>query len=199
MLVPAVTVTGPREVEPAASGSAALCDQPRDDGERCEGDGDVDQEHPAPGGEVGEHAAEEDPDGEAEPREGAPDAERPHALGAGRKERGHEGERRRSGKRGADSLERARPDEHAFRLGEAGEQRGQREERRAGEEQPPPAEEVGHTTAEQEQAAEGEHVRIHDPGEAGLREPEVVLDRGQGEVHDRLVQKDHELRRRQHR
>ena len=79
--------------------------------------------------------------------------------------------------------------------GEAAGQRGQREQDEAGHEHAPPAQQVGHAPAEQQEAAEGEHVGVHDPGEVALREVERLADRGQRDVHDRRVEHHHELRR----
>ena len=62
------------------------------------------------------------------------------------------------------------------------------------EEHPPPAEQVGGAAAEQEEAGEGQRVRVDDPLQAGGREAEVVADRRQGDVDDRDVEDHHELR-----
>ena len=53
-------------------------------------------------------------------------------------------------------------------LGEPAGERGEREERDADEEQPAVAEEVAEPAAEQQEAAEGEQVRVDDPRERGL-------------------------------
>ena len=45
---------------------------------------------------------------------------------------------------------------------------------------------------EQQQAAERDQVGVHDPGEARLREAEVLLDRRERHVHDRRVEDDHQ-------
>src|SRR3954466_5660512 len=57
----------------------------------------------------------------------------------------------------------------------------------------------GSAAPEQQQAAEGERVPVDDPLEAVGGEPEIGLDRGQGDVHDRDVEDDHELRDGEHR
>ena len=61
------------------------------------------------------------------------------------------------------------------------------------EEHAPPAEQVGGAPAEEEEAAEDERVGADHPLQVLLREPEVDLDRGQRDVHDRDVEHDHEL------
>ena len=50
-------------------------------------------------------------------------------------------------------------------------ERRQREERDPDQEQPPVTEEVAEPPAEEQEAAEGEQVRVHDPGERGLEKP----------------------------
>ena len=75
----------------------------------------------------------------------------------------------------------------------AREQRAEREDDDADEEHAPAAEQVGRAPAEQQEAAEDERVGADHPLEVLLREAEVDLDRGQGDVHDRDVEDDHEL------
>ena len=70
-----------------------------------------------------------------------------------------------------------------------------REERDADQEQPPVAEQVAEPAAQQQEAAEGQQVGVHDPGERGLGEAEVVPDRRQRDVHDRRVEHDHQVPR----
>ena len=55
------------------------------------------------------------------------------------------------------------------------------------------AEEVSQPASEEEKAAEGDQVGVHDPGERGLGEPEVGSNRRQGNVHDRHVEDDHQV------
>jgi hypothetical protein len=71
--------------------------------------------------------------------------------------------------------------------------RGGREERDAREEHALAAEQVAEPAREQQQAAEGDQERVDDPGQPGLGEVELALDRGQGDVHDRGVEHDHQL------
>ena len=80
----------------------------------------------------------------------------------------------------------------ALRAREPAGDRRDREERDPDQEHPPVAEEVTEPSAEQEEAAEGEQVGVHDPGERGLGEAEVGPDRRQGDVHDRRVEHDHQ-------
>ena len=76
---------------------------------------------------------------------------------------------------------------------EAAGQRGDAEQREAGEEEAAAAEQVARAPAEQEQAAERERVAVDDPLQALGGEPEIALDRGQRDVHDRDVEHHHEL------
>ena len=92
---------------------------------------------------------------------------------------------------------RAEGDQRGLGPGEAGEQRADREEGDAGDEEPAPAEQVGHPAAEQQEAAEHDRVGGDHPLQALLAEVEVGLDRRQRDVHDRDVEHDHELGRHQ--
>ena len=73
------------------------------------------------------------------------------------------------------------------------EQRRGGEDGEAGEEHALAPGEVAEPAGQQQQAAEGDEERVDDPGEIGLAEVEVVLDRGQRDVHDRHVEHDHQL------
>ncbi len=95
--------------------------------------------------------------------------------------------------RGAEPLEAAEGDQRALGPGEPVEQRADGKEHEARHEEAAPAEQVGHPPAEQERAAEEDRVGGDDPLQALLGEVQVGLDRGEGDVHDRDVQNDHEL------
>ena len=60
------------------------------------------------------------------------------------------------------------------------------------------AEEVAEPAAEQEETPEGEQVGVHDPGERGLREAEILPDRRQRDVHDRRIENDHQAGEAEH-
>src|ERR687898_638054 len=74
-------------------------------------------------------------------------------------------------------------------------ERADGDEQEPGEEHAPAPEQVCHPSAEQQEAAEGEHVGVDDPGEVLLGEVEALADRGQSHVDDRGVQHDYELRK----
>ena len=78
-------------------------------------------------------------------------------------------------------------------------ERGDREHDQAREEKAPPPEQVGGAAAEEQEPAEDERVGADHPLEVLLGEPEIDLDGGQRDVHDRDIQDDHELDRAQER
>jgi hypothetical protein len=95
--------------------------------------------------------------------------------------------------RGTEPLEGTRADQRRLGPGETRQEGGDGEDHDADEEDPPSPEQVRSPAAEQQEAAEDERVGADHPLEILLREPEVDLDRGQRDVHDRDVQHDHEL------
>ena len=108
---------------------------------------------------------------------------------------GDDRERRRRDDRRAQALCGAGGDQLALGGGEA-RRRAKRPRRRAepGHEDAAPAEQVGSPAAEQQEAAEGDHVGVHDPGQVRLREVEALADARQGDVDDRRVEHHDELR-----
>ena len=172
---------------------AALVEQPRGDQRGRDPDRHVHEQHPLPAGPLGEHAAEQHAGRAARAGDGAPDAERLVALGALGEGRGDDRERGGGDQRGAEALHGARRDQHDVALGEPAGERREREQPHAVDEHAPPAEQVGQAAAEQQEAAEEERVGVHDPGQVVLGEVEGAPDRGQGHVHDRGVEHDHEL------
>ncbi len=90
---------------------------------------------------------------------------------------------------------RAEGDQRLVAPRKAAQERTEREDDRADQEDAPAAEEVGRTPSEQQESAEDERVGADHPLEVLLREPEVDLDRRQRDVHDRDVEDDHELHR----
>ena len=75
---------------------------------------------------------------------------------------------------------------------------GGREDGEAGEEDAALADQVAEAARQQQQSTEGDQVGVDDPGEVALAEAEVVLDRGQRDVHDRGIQHDHQHAHAQH-
>ena len=68
----------------------------------------------------------------------------------------------------ADALQEASGDKPAGARGRAAEDRGQREDHDAGEEDSLSAEQVAQTAGEQQEAPEGDQEAVHDPGQVGL-------------------------------
>ncbi len=187
-----MTLTAPEHVH-AAGGDLRLGDEAQRQQHGGDPDRHVDVEGPLPRQVLGEDAAEQQADGRAADGDGRPDAQRPRALGALLEGGGHDRQRRRRDHRRAEALQRARSDEELGRGREAVEQRRDGEDDHADDEQALAPDEVGGAAAEQQEAAEGERVCVHDPLQRAGREVEVLLDRGQRHVHDGRVQHDHEL------
>ena len=95
--------------------------------------------------------------------------------------------------RGAEALHGAGTDDDAGRVSEPSHERCAGEEDETAHEDAAAPEQIGHASAEQQEAAEQQGVADHDPLERPLREIELLLDRGEGDVHDRDVEHDHEL------
>lgn len=111
------------------------------------------------------------------------------------------GDQREGGRRAdraADALQGACGQQHAAVLRESAEQRGEAEEQGADDEHPAAAEDVARPAAEQQQPAEGEGVRVDDPGQVGGGELQHVPDLRQRDVHDRGVEHHHQLGRGDH-
>jgi hypothetical protein len=139
-----------------------------------------------------QHAAEQEPDRCAGGGDEAVDADRPRLFPRLREHRHDHAQDHRGGGRAADALQEAGADQHLLGLREPAERRGGGEEGEAGHEDGLAPDQVAQAPGEQEQAAEGDQVGVDDPGEGRLREAEVILDRGQGDIHDRLVEDDHQ-------
>jgi hypothetical protein len=141
---------------------------------------------------LGEEAAEQQADRRARRGDEAVDADRLRLLARLGEHRHDHSEDHCRGERSAGALDEARGDQHTLALGQAAEQRGGREDGEAGQEDAAAAEQVTEAAGQQQQAAEADQVGVHNPGEVRLGEAEVVLDRRQGDVHDRRVEDDHQ-------
>ncbi len=183
---------GPVERRPVALGARLGDGEPRDDQDE-DADRHVDEQDPAPGQQVGQHAARDHAGGAPGAGHGAPGAERSGARTRIGERRGEDRQRRRREHRAADALQRPGTDQLATGLGEAAEQRGHREQRHPDEEQPAPAPQVRRASAEQQEAREGQGVGVQHPAERVLRHVQVGLHRRQRDIHDADVEHDHEL------
>ena len=124
----------------------------------------------------------------------APHAERRPALPAVELLR-EQRERGREHDRAADALNAARDDQEERIVREPAERRGDREEDDADQEQPLAPEEIREGTRRQDARREAERVGVHHPLQVGERGVERPLDRGEGDIHDRDVEQQHERRR----
>jgi hypothetical protein len=102
---------------------------------------------------------------------------------------GQDRERGRQHHRRPDPLYETRADQHRRVACEPAGERGEREQRHAGDQDAAAAEQVGGAAAEQHEAAVGEQVTAQHPLQALHREVQVVPDRRQGDVDDRGVDK----------
>jgi len=89
-------------------------------------------------------------------------------------------------------LDEASSDQHALALRQRAEHRGGGEDGETDQEDPPLADQVTDPAGEKQEAAKGDQIRVHDPGEVALGKVEVLLDRGKRHVHDRRVENDHQ-------
>jgi hypothetical protein len=171
----------------------ALGDEARDEEQRDERDRKVDEEDRLPAHVLGEHAAEQHADGRPGAGDSPKDAERlvPFRALLERHQGDREDGRREDRTRCA--LREARRDEHAGARGQPRPERRGEEQRETDHEHPAPAEQVAGTAAEEQEAAERQRVARDDPLEVLRREAKVLLDRRQGDVHDRDVEDDHEV------
>ena len=92
----------------------------------------------------------------------------------------------------AESLHETSRNEHRLIEGQPAQDRGPGEDHQSDEVHPLAPEEIAKPAGQQQQATEGDQVGVDDPGQAGLREAQVRLDRGQRYVDDRHVDDDQE-------
>ena len=170
-----------------------LLDQPGAHDQRDDADGHVDEEDPVPVDELGQDAAGQKAKGAAAGDHEREDAHRLGAL-AGLLETGDEDRQDDAGGEGsAEALSEARRDQLRRPVGHPAGNGGHREEEDPSQEHLPAADQVTHPPGDQQEASIGDQVRVDDPGQLRLAEPEVRLDRRQGHVHDRGVEHDHQL------
>ena len=180
---------------------AALARRRGDPAQRQEsdrrGDGDVDQEDPAPGDALNDDAAEQEAEARAKPFHRGEHADGAVSCRPGGKRRHDQRQRGGLGKRGGGALGDARRDEHPGASGKASEGGRRRKSDDRYDEDRPAAEEIAAAPAEKQQRSERQRVAVDDPGDVAEVEPQGPVDRRQSDVHDRHVQDDHELNGRQ--
>jgi hypothetical protein len=147
-----------------------------------------------PADDVGDDPAEQDADAPAARGDETEDAHRLGPLAGLREEVHHQRERDSRGDRAAETLNAAGDHEEALGRREAAGERREREQRDSDQEQTPIPVEIAEPPAEQQKAAVRQQVGVDDPGQRGVGEAEVVLDRGQGDADDRDVEDDHQAR-----
>ena len=155
-------------------------------------DRDVDQERQPPGDDR-QRSAEHQAQHRTGRLHGGRHRERPVAGvtdGVGRRDQ-RQPRRRRDGR--ARALHRARDDQGDAVGGQAAHQRRDREHADAGQERPFVPDGVADAPADQQQAAEGQHVGGDDPALARVGEVEFGLQPRQRDDDDRAVERRHQL------
>ena len=181
----------PAEVERAGARIAALGDQDEAGDQRDGDDRDVEPEHRAPGEPLEQQAADERAEADSDARDRRPDPDRLAALLAREDVDDH---RQRGGHdhRPADAHRRPQHDQLRRILRERGEHAGDAEEHEPGLQGPLAAEAVAERAHREQDAGEGEQIRVDDPLQRGARRREVGLQRRQRDVEHRVVEPDDE-------
>ena len=128
------------------------------------------------------------------PETPAHDADRLRAL-VGGEDGGDDRQRRGHDERAADAHEGAGGDQHLRRGGERGQAGAEAEDGEADREAALAAEAVAERAGGEQQAGEDEHVGVDDPLQLGAGAPRSLLERGERDVEDGVVEPDHEQRR----
>ena len=155
-------------------------------------DGQIDEKYPVPAQRIGQQAAEQHAYASAT---GAHEAIDPHRLGplARFGEQIHDQRQRNCGDDcAAQTLHRPRGDEQRLRVRHSAGRGCEREQGDAEQEQPAMPIQIAQSSAEQQEAAERDHVCIDHPDQRGLGKAEIVTDRWQGDIHDGRVEHDHQ-------
>ncbi len=170
---------------------AALDQSQRGDAGR-DADREVDEEDPVPADRLCERAAHEQADRAAGHGDERVHADRLRLLPRLGEHRHDHPEDHGRGQRAADALHEASADQHPLALRQGAQQRRRGEHGEPDQEDAALADQVADPAGQQQQSAERDQVGVHHPREVGLREPQIVLDRGQRDVHDRRVEDDHQ-------
>ena len=149
-----------------------------------EGEDDVHQQAPAPADQVGEGAADDQPDDRAAAGHRAVHRERAAALPRVPEQHRDRRECRRREERGEPALQGSAGHQDPEGRGDPGQGGGSGEAAEADEQRGTPADPVGDPSTDQEQAGERQRVGGDHPLALGVAEPQVVLGGGQGDVDD---------------
>ncbi len=168
----------------------ALRDVPYRDEHDGHGEGQVDEEHPAPAHGLHQPAPQERAGRAGDAGQPGPGADGAHpVLGAEGRLQDRQAARRQQCS--ADALDRAGGDESADVGRDSTGQRRDGEPHDADHEHPPPAEPVAERAAEQDQGGEGQRVGVDGPLQARDPRVQVLTDGGQRDVDDRAVDERH--------
>ncbi len=156
-------------------------------------DRDVDQQAPAPGGVLGQHAAEDEPERGAATGDRAINTEGAGTFsGLGERDR-DEGERCRRENRGECSLQRTGGEQERGVRSEAADRRCRGETKQTTDKGALSPDEVGDPAAEKQQATECQGVRGDDPLPISHGNVQIGLGLGHGDVHDGRIEHYHQL------
>ncbi len=190
---------GAGDVRTAAEADPLVAlDEPQGEHGGHDRDRHVDEEDPVPVDRLGEDPAGEQPDRPAARRDEGVDPDRLRLLPRLREHRDDHPQDHGRGHRAAHALYEARAHEHPLALREPAQKRCGREQREAREEDVAAPQQVAEAPRQEQQAPERDQVRVDRPSQARVREPEVVLDVGQRDVHDGHVENDHQHARAEH-
>jgi hypothetical protein len=175
---------GPGKVEVRESRAVPLiADQPDGRAEDGHAERREYEKGPAPASSLNEQTAEERTS-RSEPCYRAPGAERLAPVGAIFERSRQDRQCGRKTHRGAKSLGEAGPDQGTRALGQPGGERRYREQGCPGEEHTATAEQVGRTTAQKHEPAEGEQVTAEDPLHVLHRHVQIAANRRKRDIGD---------------
>jgi hypothetical protein len=141
----------------------------------------------------GQQAAGDDPHRPGCPAHGAEEADRASTLPSLIEGDGQQRKGRRCDERGTESLDGTGRNQWAGVVRDTGQERRTCEDGESGEEDPPPAQLVGHPAAEEKESPEQQAVGDDHPLRRAVTDAEVALDRRQRHVHDGGVEAHHRL------
>jgi hypothetical protein len=172
--------------------------QPEAGQERAQGAHHVDQEAPAPAGQLGHGTADDQPDDRAAAGDRAVHREGTSALAAVGEHHRDRGERRGREHRGARPLDGPSGDQHLEGGRAPGDGGSEGEATEAAEQRGTTAHAIRDATADEQEAGEGERVGGDHPLPPGVAEAEVTLGGRQSDGDDGGVERGQQLRHRDH-
>jgi hypothetical protein len=159
-------------------------------GDGAQRHGHVDEEHPAPRGELGEESTDERTGDEHAEGDVVVDGHRSATL-RWCKRCHHERERGGLHERGPGTLRRARRDQRLRRGRQTGQGRSEDEDADACDERPQVTDPVAEIAPHDDECAKRDDVRRHHPLLHRRVGMQIAPDRGKGDADDRLVEEDH--------